>query len=214
MDGESTSGINKKEWYSPSRLASWVNQVAYIFLMNLIRTSILVSYLQFFTTRGYRVTTWFLIDFDILDFSNFGLHLPVQERIVLMFLMSLGLTACIASAVKTAEIYRAILLTYDVPWEGYNVWLMCAVEINLAMISPSIPVLRPLVQKYFPKLGFRPYQNMSGRTASQGMDRDTYRIVFKDLMSVMEMGVLQRPSSYHHPKRGWHICSWKHPIRY
>ncbi|EFW13561.1 conserved hypothetical protein [Coccidioides posadasii str. Silveira] len=52
---------NKKEWYSPSRLASWVNQVAYIFLMNLIRTSILVSYLQFFTTRGYRVTTWFLI---------------------------------------------------------------------------------------------------------------------------------------------------------
>ncbi|KMP00465.1 hypothetical protein CIHG_02444 [Coccidioides immitis H538.4] len=112
--------------------------------------------------------------------------------------MSLGLTACIASAVKTAEIYRAILLTYDVP----------------SMISPSIPVLRPLVQKYFPKLGFRPYQNMSGRTASQGMDRDTYRIVFKDLMSVMEMGVLQRPSSYHHPKRGWHICSWKHPIRY
>jgi hypothetical protein len=41
---------------------------------------------------------------------------------------------------------------YDVTWMGYEVWIWLIVECNLAIICISVPVLRPLIRKFFPWL--------------------------------------------------------------
>ncbi|KAM5441322.1 hypothetical protein MferCBS31731_003752 [Microsporum ferrugineum] len=83
------------------------------------------------------------------------LHLPVRDRIVLIVMMCLGLIACVAGCVKSYYMYQTLVGTYDVTWEGYKVWVWTDIEVNLAVICASIPVLRPFAQKYLPKLGFK-----------------------------------------------------------
>ena len=36
------------------------------------------------------------------------------------------------------------LETYDITWEGFNLWIWAAVEVNLGVICGCVPVLRPL----------------------------------------------------------------------
>lgn len=43
--------------------------------------------------------------------------------------------------------------TYDITWEGFNLWMWAAVEVNLGVICGCVPVLRPLLTKAFPRLG-------------------------------------------------------------
>ncbi|KKK18899.1 hypothetical protein AOCH_000309 [Aspergillus ochraceoroseus] len=83
------------------------------------------------------------------------LKLPTREKLLLTGLMSLGLLACIASAIRIYYAYRMFYGSYDVSWEVYQVWFWILVEINLAVICASMPTLRPLTQRYFPKLGFK-----------------------------------------------------------
>lgn len=45
------------------------------------------------------------------------------------------------------------LETYDITWEGFNLWIWAAVEVNLGVICGCVPVLRPLLVKAFPRLG-------------------------------------------------------------
>ncbi|KAL3459325.1 hypothetical protein BJX64DRAFT_291302 [Aspergillus heterothallicus] len=77
--------------------------------------------------------------------------LPVRERLALIGLMSLGLLACAASAVRLYYAHRIYNVSYDTSWEGYTLSLWILVEINLSVICASIPTLRPLMKKYFPK---------------------------------------------------------------
>ncbi|WEW60826.1 hypothetical protein PRK78_006314 [Emydomyces testavorans] len=78
------------------------------------------------------------------------LRLPPREKITLIVLMSLG--------------------------EGYNVWLWSDIEINLAVVSPSVPVLRPFAQKYLPLLGFKSlYQPSEGTPADYRNRKVVYR---------------------------------------
>ncbi|EFQ98136.1 hypothetical protein MGYG_01172 [Nannizzia gypsea CBS 118893] len=96
------------------------------------------------------------------------LHLPLRDRIVLIVMMTLGFIACLAGCIKSFYMYQTLVGTYDVTWEGYKVWVWTDLEINLAVICASIPVLRPFVQRYFPNLGFKsnnsstPYGNRWG----------------------------------------------------
>lgn len=39
--------------------------------------------------------------------------------------------------------------------DGYQIWLWILIEVNTAVLCASIPTLRPLLRRYFPKLGFR-----------------------------------------------------------
>ncbi|KAL2823263.1 hypothetical protein BDW59DRAFT_163427 [Aspergillus cavernicola] len=100
------------------------------------------------------------------------LQLPIRERLVLIGLMSLGIVygnyplqpdfgqllnltrACAASAVRLYYANRIYHTSYDVTWDGYQIWLWVLVEINLAVICASIPTLRPLVRRCLPQLGF------------------------------------------------------------
>ncbi|EFE35475.1 uncharacterized protein ARB_05517 [Trichophyton benhamiae CBS 112371] len=75
------------------------------------------------------------------------LHLPVRDRIVLIVMMCLGF-------MYGSQISDPLLFFFSLG-EGYNVWVWTDLEINLAVICTSIPVLRPFAQKYFPNLGFK-----------------------------------------------------------
>jgi len=61
-------------------------------------------------------------------------------------------SACVASIVRFYYLYKTLVTTYDVTWEGYNIWLWTAVEVDLFIITSSVPPLRPLVRRYFPLL--------------------------------------------------------------
>ncbi|KAL3482779.1 hypothetical protein BJX62DRAFT_221192 [Aspergillus germanicus] len=94
------------------------------------------------------------------------LKLPIRERLALTGLMSLGLLACAASAVRLYYAHRIYHVTYDSSWEGYTLSLWILVETNLAVICASIPTLRPLVRGYFSdaRLNSRSYGNGSSST--------------------------------------------------
>lgn len=52
-------------------------------------------------------------------------------------------------------VYTGKLTQCSTIGEGYKVWVWTDIEVNLAVICASIPVLRPFAQKYLPKLGFK-----------------------------------------------------------
>jgi hypothetical protein len=75
------------------------------------------------------------------------LQLPFRQKLVLCGLLSLGLVATVASIVRTAVLSSA-LETYDVTWAGYVVWILTAVECDLALVCASVPALRPLLARW------------------------------------------------------------------
>ncbi|KAL3481373.1 hypothetical protein BJX99DRAFT_253677 [Aspergillus californicus] len=83
------------------------------------------------------------------------LQLPIKERLVLIGLMSLGIVACTASAVRLYYANRIYHSSYDTTWEAYQLWLWVLVETNLAVVCASVPTLRPLARRCLPQLGFR-----------------------------------------------------------
>ncbi|EER27805.1 hypothetical protein CPC735_031410 [Coccidioides posadasii C735 delta SOWgp] len=171
--------------------------------------------------------TNFVTDFVVLLLpipTLWTLRLPIRDKIVLVALMSLGFTACAAAAIKVYYSYKAVLLTYDVTWEGYGVWLWSDVEINLAVISPSVPILRPLAQRYFPRLGFRSMPQSSDRTPNRSSFKapraiyrqDTIQQIIDDSpdhtssteafqMSPSPISVIQ-PKQGRRPSNDWSEC--------
>ncbi|PKY00111.1 hypothetical protein P168DRAFT_337402 [Aspergillus campestris IBT 28561] len=83
------------------------------------------------------------------------IQFPIRERLVFIGLMSLGIVACAASAVRLYYANRIYNVSYDITWDAYQLWLWVLVEINLAVICASIPTIRPLVRRYLPQLGFK-----------------------------------------------------------
>ncbi|KAK1569563.1 uncharacterized protein LY79DRAFT_594815 [Colletotrichum navitas] len=75
----------------------------------------------------------------------FRLKLPAAQRLVLMFLFSLGTVVVVAGAMRTYWIHHVEKETYDVTWEGFELWIWTALEANLAVVCGCVPVLRPLL---------------------------------------------------------------------
>ncbi|KAI5820388.1 hypothetical protein BZA77DRAFT_77804 [Pyronema omphalodes] len=79
--------------------------------------------------------------------SLWRLQLPMKQRAILVILMGLGFFACLASIFRYYYLYYTLTQTYDVTWHGYCVWVWTTVEIDLFIITSSIPPLRPLVKR-------------------------------------------------------------------
>jgi hypothetical protein len=75
------------------------------------------------------------------------LKIQRRQKIILYFLLSLGLMATVASVVRTIFLVKAEL-EFDITWNGYVIWIMTMIECSLALICPSVPSLRPLVKKF------------------------------------------------------------------
>ncbi|KAK1997916.1 hypothetical protein LX36DRAFT_552162, partial [Colletotrichum falcatum] len=75
----------------------------------------------------------------------FRLRLPAGQRVVLIFLFSLGTVVVGAGAMRTYWIHYVERETYDVTWGGFDLWIWTALEANLAVVCGCVPVLRRLL---------------------------------------------------------------------
>ncbi|KAI1497962.1 hypothetical protein F5X99DRAFT_395233 [Biscogniauxia marginata] len=74
-----------------------------------------------------------------------GLKLPALQRISLMVLFGFGSLVVVAGCIRTYWIHHVEYDTYDVTWEGFDLWIWAAVEVNLGVICGCAPVLKTLV---------------------------------------------------------------------
>ncbi|KAF3927401.1 hypothetical protein ABW21_db0205714 [Orbilia brochopaga] len=112
------------------------------------------------------------------------LGLPTKQKVGLIAMFSLGLIVCLAGCLRIASI-RSTILTLDVPWYGYDLYIYTSTEAHVGIICASVPSLKPLVAIFFPRLvtttyaagtrrrsGMSPYhesemvnRNLSGRNS-------------------------------------------------
>jgi hypothetical protein len=65
------------------------------------------------------------------------LKLPRRHLIITLCLFGLGFIASIASILRTYFLWKALYRTYDLPWMIYPLYTVCAIEINLGIVSLS-----------------------------------------------------------------------------
>ncbi|KAH7368699.1 hypothetical protein B0T11DRAFT_277500 [Plectosphaerella cucumerina] len=90
------------------------------------------------------------------------LRLPLFQRISLMVLFSMGVVVVAAACARTYWAYHVTTQTFDVTWEGFELWIWTAVEVSLGIICGCVPVLRRLLPA---KLSGSSYGNTARETA-------------------------------------------------
>ncbi|RWA13848.1 hypothetical protein EKO27_g1238 [Xylaria grammica] len=93
-----------------------------------------------------------------------GLKLPLAARIAIIGAFLTGLAVTIIGGVRLANVYKLFFVTSDPNDDPYyDIGLtLNALEINLAIVSGSVPGLRPIFRKWFPSLfggGSHKYSN-------------------------------------------------------
>lgn len=73
------------------------------------------------------------------------LRLPVFQRVILMGLFGLGVVVVVAGVMRTYWTQHVTMKTFDVTWEGFELWIWTAVEVSLGIICGCVPVLRRLL---------------------------------------------------------------------
>ncbi|KAF3914355.1 hypothetical protein AA313_de0208997 [Arthrobotrys entomopaga] len=90
------------------------------------------------------------------------LQMRQNKRIALIGIFSVGSIAVIASCARVYALH-VWSISQDIPYDGANILIWSQVEINAALISCSIPALKPLFKSTF-----------SGSTHAQGYQNDYY----------------------------------------
>ncbi|TVY41000.1 hypothetical protein LOCC1_G005288 [Lachnellula occidentalis] len=80
-------------------------------------------------------------------------------------MFSLGLFACVAGIVRMAFLLT-LLTSSDQPWDTYGTSISSGIEMALAIITASLPSLKPLVDRLAPKL----FQSTRNRTTAKASD--------------------------------------------
>ncbi|KAK1537694.1 hypothetical protein CPAR01_07807 [Colletotrichum paranaense] len=96
---------------------------------------------------GQTITT-VLTDFAVYILpmpTLFRLRLPIMQRLILIILFSLGTVVVVAGIMRTYWAHFVERETYDVTWDGFELWIWTALEANLAVVCGCVPVLRRLL---------------------------------------------------------------------
>ncbi|KXH31597.1 hypothetical protein CSAL01_04594 [Colletotrichum salicis] len=96
---------------------------------------------------GQTITT-VLTDFAVYILpmpTLFKLRLPTMQRLILIVLFSLGTVVVVAGIMRTYWAHFVEKETYDVTWDGFELWIWTALEANLAVVCGCVPVLRRLL---------------------------------------------------------------------
>ncbi|KAK3686129.1 hypothetical protein B0T22DRAFT_538324 [Podospora appendiculata] len=81
------------------------------------------------------------------------LQIPRRQKIVLMCLFGVGTFTCIISVVRLQALYQiSIAPPAEQSIQGVNIAIWSGLEINVAIMCASVPALKPLVVKFFPKM--------------------------------------------------------------
>jgi hypothetical protein len=85
----------------------------------------------------------------------FTLSLPASQRIGLMVLFGVGGVIVVAGSFRAYWVHYTVYNTYDVTWEGFQIWVWTAVETNTGVICGCIPSLKPLLFSTRSRMGSR-----------------------------------------------------------
>lgn len=83
------------------------------------------------------------------------LRLPISQRLALVLIFSLGFVVVFAGCMRLYWVIRVMLYTYDVTWDGFELWIWTAVEVNLGVVCGCAPMLRPLVASWVDRVRTR-----------------------------------------------------------
>lgn len=62
-----------------------------------------------------------------------------------MLLFGVGGVIVVAGSFRAYWVHYVVYNTYDVTWEGFQLWVWTAVETNVGVICGCIPALKPLI---------------------------------------------------------------------
>ncbi|KAF2749358.1 hypothetical protein M011DRAFT_456842 [Sporormia fimetaria CBS 119925] len=78
------------------------------------------------------------------------LFMPRREKIVLMLILGLGGFACCASVIRLNALHT-VATSQDITWDNPGTATWSTIELNVGIICASLPTLRALFAKYFPR---------------------------------------------------------------
>ncbi|CAK7213596.1 hypothetical protein SBRCBS47491_001859 [Sporothrix bragantina] len=95
----------------------------------------------------------------VTDFTIFALplpairqlQLPLRQKIILSFILCLGLFTCVISIVRLSTL-DAAATSADTTWDNTGAALWSYLELTVAIMAACLPTLRPFVTRFFPKL--------------------------------------------------------------
>ncbi|KAF2728728.1 integral membrane protein [Polyplosphaeria fusca] len=138
----------------------------------------------------------------------FKLSLPPAQRIGLMILFGFGGVIVVAGSFRAYWVHYTLFETYDVTWEGFQIWVWTAVETNMGVICGCIPSLKPLLfpsraraqgSKGSQRLYGSGHSRMRGKTEKvqdpDSMELDCRALTSKDDSSIAPPTVFERPMS-------------------
>jgi len=94
----------------------------------------------------------------------FRLSLPINQRIGLIVLFGFGGVIVVAGSFRAYWVHYVLFETYDVTWEGFQLWVWTAVETNIGVICGCIPALKPLLFPTKARIQGSKYANGSGHS--------------------------------------------------
>lgn len=63
-----------------------------------------------------------------------SLKLPIRQRLVVISIFGLGIVVNAAGCVRTAFVYKSMIMSHDQTWVGWPISLAAAVEIDLGLV--------------------------------------------------------------------------------
>ncbi|KAL3480530.1 hypothetical protein BJX99DRAFT_266449 [Aspergillus californicus] len=104
----------------------------------------------------------------------FKLQMPRKQKIALVFILCLGLFACVSSIIRIAYIPE-MLSSADATWAISGAMYWSAIEINIGILAASIPSFKAIASRFLPRLigeysSGKPYAGRSGSGFSKVRD--------------------------------------------
>ncbi|GAB1318381.1 hypothetical protein MFIFM68171_08591 [Madurella fahalii] len=116
--------------------------------------------------------------------SLYHARLPLSQRLALIVLFSFGLFVVVAACVRTYWVHYVVEETYDVTWNGFQLWIWTAVEVHLGVICGCVPLLKSL---------FNLWKNKCANVASPAAGAEGRRRT--DARTVWDRGAVLRMNS-------------------
>jgi len=139
----------------------------------------------------------------------FHLTLPTSQRIGLMILFGVGGVIVVAGSFRAYWVHAVLYDTYDVTWEGFNLWIWTAVETNVGVICGCIPSLKPVLFRSRSQQGSKAYGSQTSwkgipsnhswkgiTEAPRDVELETHGLTSDDHPSVAAGGSAAAPPRY------------------
>lgn len=101
------------------------------------------------------------------------MHIPKRQKAALLGILTIGWFVCIVSVLRVYAINVFDKHQDDPTYHGAPTAYWSSIEVNLAIVCASLPVLKPLVVRIIPVFGSRNSNRGRGSTAVNG---NNYRL--------------------------------------